>query len=107
MHAGLPLRAGELEMPKIPLEKGFSQVDWIRLTQRAGANLNGLDGKPPREDITVAECRSHKHKDDAWMILNGAVRHLSAWAAPCMHAPMPQHSFTPERQSTQSLLCVA
>eukprot|EP00955_Chlamydomonas_euryale_P057790 356894-Chlamydomonas_euryale.AAC.1 len=60
-------------MPKIPLEKGYSQMDWLRLTQR-DPNLNGLDGKPLRQDISMAELRKHKSPDDAWMVLNDLVR---------------------------------
>lgn len=60
-------------MPKIPLEKGYSQMDWLRLTQR-DPDLNGLGGKALRSDITMAEVRAHKTTDDAWMVLNGTVR---------------------------------
>uniref|UniRef100_A0A7R9VBQ8 Cytochrome b5 heme-binding domain-containing protein n=1 Tax=Chlamydomonas euryale TaxID=1486919 RepID=A0A7R9VBQ8_9CHLO len=65
-------------MPKIPLEKGYSQMDWLRLTQR-DPNLNGLDGKPLRQDISMAELRKHKSPDDAWMVLNDLVFNIGPY----------------------------
>mmetsp|Transcript_10308 Transcript_10308/g.22135 ORF Transcript_10308/g.22135 Transcript_10308/m.22135 type:complete len:283 (+) Transcript_10308:260-1108(+) len=56
----------------VPLEKGYSQMDWLRLT-RQHPNLNGLNGKPPRKDITMEEVRQHGNLSDAWTVFNGKV----------------------------------
>ncbi|GAX74991.1 hypothetical protein CEUSTIGMA_g2437.t1 [Chlamydomonas eustigma] len=60
----------------MPPGKGFSQMDWLRLT-KSGANLNGLGGKPLRKDITMEEVKRHKTKDDAWMVFNGLVYNIT------------------------------
>lgn len=60
-------------MPKIPLEKGYSQMDWLRLCQ-SNKNLNGLNGAPLRDNITMEEVKQHNTKEDAWMVFNGVVR---------------------------------
>lgn len=86
---GMPLRAHMIcRMPKIPLEKGYSQMDWLRLTEK-DKNLNGLSGGPPRTDITFMEVRKHKTIEDAWMILNGLVRNCSnsSDSASCQVSP--------------------
>lgn len=51
---------------QVPLEKGYSQVDWMKLTRQ-------LEVAPPRRDITLAEVRQHKTPDDAWMIFHNRV----------------------------------
>ena len=56
----------------MPLEKGYSQVDWLRTT-KANSNLNGLQGGPLRRDITVEEVRQHCSKEDAWMVFKDKV----------------------------------
>ncbi len=59
-------------MPKVMLEKGFSQMDWLKLVQN-NPNINGLDGRPPKDGITMDEVRMHKTREDAWMVFNGMV----------------------------------
>lgn len=47
-------------------------MDWMRSTKQ-NLNLNGLGGRPLREDITMEEVRAHSAKEDAWMVFNGLV----------------------------------
>ena len=61
---------------KVPLEKGYSQMDWMRLTARH-RNLNGLNGQRPRADITMEEVRRHSTREDAWMVLRGKVYNVT------------------------------
>lgn len=59
---------------QIPLEKGYSQMDWLRL-MRSNPGLNGNGGKI-RQDIPMEEVQQHNTKEDAWMVLNGKVIRL-------------------------------
>mmetsp|Transcript_7512 Transcript_7512/g.13014 ORF Transcript_7512/g.13014 Transcript_7512/m.13014 type:complete len:164 (+) Transcript_7512:81-572(+) len=55
-----------------PLEKGYSQVDWLRLARAT----------PPvalRKDITVAEVKRHNTVEDAWMIFRNRVYNLTPY----------------------------
>eukprot|EP00798_Chlamydomonas_sp_ICE-L_P018900 gene18900-25458_t len=55
-----------------PIEKGFTQLDWLRLT-RSGADMNEQQGAAPRKEITLEEVKLHRSRDDAWMVLHGKV----------------------------------
>ncbi|WIA37962.1 hypothetical protein OEZ86_001339 [Tetradesmus obliquus] len=68
--------AAEGRRNKVPLEKGFSQVDWLRVA-RSGADLTGGQGR--RRDITLEEVRQHRTADDAWMVLHGKVYNITPY----------------------------
>lgn len=51
---------------QVPLEKGYSQVDWMRQSRATAA-------PKPRRDITMAEVKQHKSIDDAWMVFRNRV----------------------------------
>lgn len=57
---------------KVPLEKGYSQMEWMRLT-KTHSDLAGLDGKPLRRGISMKEVRQHKSRDDCWLVYAGKV----------------------------------
>ncbi|KAH7447470.1 hypothetical protein KP509_01G108300 [Ceratopteris richardii] len=61
---------------KVPLERGFTQVDWLRLT-RTQTDLAGLNGATNRRFITKAEVKKHQSEDDAWTILKGRVYNIT------------------------------
>jgi len=82
--------------------KGFSQMDWMRLTKQ-NANLNGLAGGPLREDITMAEVREHRTKDDAWMVFNGLVGVSPACTRPAWVCPATFFSGPPRTSTTLTL----
>lgn len=73
-----PVPLAEVKRNKVPLEKGYSQVDWIRLS-RSGADLAGLKGERPRKNITKEEVASHKTPEDAWMVLRGKVYNIGPY----------------------------
>ena len=68
---------------KVALHKGFSLMDWVRLTKSGRDITGGLGG--PRlangqvREITRAELARHKKRNDAWMALNGAVYNVTAY----------------------------
>eukprot|EP00949_MAST-11_sp_MAST-11-sp1_P003565 g3565.t1 len=63
--------AAEKRRKKVRLAPGFSQMDWVRLTQRA-KNMNGLGGAAPKPR-TLKEVAEHGSKYDAWMAIHGKV----------------------------------
>jgi cytochrome-b5 reductase len=64
---------------KIPFEKGYSQMDWIRLTN-SGTDLTGLGkGHRPRKDIPLSEVALHNTVEDGWTVLRGRVYNLSPY----------------------------
>ncbi|KAL4439910.1 hypothetical protein ABPG75_002911 [Micractinium tetrahymenae] len=62
----------------VPFEKGWSQMDWVRLTQ-SGADLSGLAGGRPRRDITLEEVAQHNTRDDCWTVLRGKVYNITPY----------------------------
>jgi cytochrome b involved in lipid metabolism len=63
---------------KVPYEKGYSQMDWMRLTA-SKADLAGLGGARPRRDLTLADVAAHSSPDDAWMALRGRVYNITPY----------------------------
>lgn len=63
---------------KVPLERGFTQVDWLRLT-RTETDIAGLKGATNRRLITKAEVKQHRSEDDAWTILKGRVYNITRY----------------------------
>ena len=60
---------------KVTLEKGFSMMDWIRLT-KSGKDLTGVGGcrvNGKVREVTRSELKKHRKRKDAWMALNGVV----------------------------------
>jgi len=89
LTAGSPQPAGLFPMPgsaqvaggsatgsgrkKVTLEKGFSMMDWIRLT-KSGKDLTGVGGcrvNGKIREVTRSELKKHRKRNDAWMALNG------------------------------------
>ncbi|CAG9462223.1 unnamed protein product [Pedinophyceae sp. YPF-701] len=64
---------------KVPFEKGFSQMDWMRLT-KTDPNLNGLNGARPSKKITLEELGQHSTPEDAWMAVRGKVYSVTKYA---------------------------
>lgn len=63
---------------KIPLEKGYSQMDWMRLTN-THPDLAGRKGQPKTRAITMAEVKQHRSKEDAWLVLKGKVYNVTPY----------------------------
>lgn len=63
---------------KVPFEKGYSQMDWLKLT-RTASDLAGLKGCTSKRLILMDEVRQHQTKDDAWTVLRGRVYNISPY----------------------------
>lgn len=63
---------------KVPLERGFTQVDWLKLT-RTQPDIAGLKDGTNRRLITKAEVKQHRSEDDAWTVLKGRVYNITPY----------------------------
>ena len=55
------------DLAQVMFEIGYSQVDWVRLTQ-THPDLAGLQGARRRRDITLEEVALHCTEEDAWTV---------------------------------------
>lgn len=62
---------------KVPLEKGFSQVDWLRY-MNSSADLAALNGGIRRR-IKMEDVKKHNSKEDCWTVLHGRVYFISPY----------------------------
>jgi len=63
---------------KVPLEKGYSQMVWLKLL-RTEPDLAGLKGKSNKRMIPIAEVKEHCTEEDAWTVLRGRVYNISPY----------------------------
>lgn len=63
---------------KVPLEKGYSQMVWLRLMQ-SESDLAGLKGESPRRLLTMEEIKKHQSEGEAWTILRGRVYNVTPY----------------------------
>ncbi|XP_024022048.1 cytochrome b5 domain-containing protein RLF [Morus notabilis] len=74
--------SGKLKKPvaraKVPFEKGYSQMDWLRLTQ-THPDLAGLKGQSNRRLISMNEVKQHRQEGSMWTVLKGRVYNLSPY----------------------------
>jgi len=63
---------------KVPFEKGYSQMDWLKLTQ-THPDLAGLKGSSNRRFISMDEVKQHKSEGDIWTVLKGRVYNISPY----------------------------
>ncbi|CAN6308912.1 unnamed protein product [Urochloa humidicola] len=63
---------------KIPFEKGYSQMDWIKLT-RTHPDLAGLKGISNRRLISLEEVKQQKTGDCIWTVLKGRVYNIAPY----------------------------
>ncbi|WOH08035.1 hypothetical protein DCAR_0727471 [Daucus carota subsp. sativus] len=64
---------------KVPFEKGYSQMDWLKLTQ-THPDLAGLKGQSNKRLITLKEVKLHKTEEDSmWTVLNGRVYNITPY----------------------------
>lgn len=57
------------ENRKVPLAKGKSLNDWIRLQTSGSTDLSGTNGKVLK--VTEEDMKNHSDQSNAWVILNG------------------------------------
>lgn len=63
---------------KVPFEKGYSQMDWLKLTQ-THPDLAGLKGQSNRRLISLEEVKKHKTGDCIWTVLKGRVYNIAPY----------------------------
>ncbi|KAL8120354.1 hypothetical protein AgCh_017509 [Apium graveolens] len=64
---------------KVPFEKGYSQMDWLKLT-RTHPDLAGLKGQSNKRLISLKEVKLHKTEEDSmWTVLNGRVYNITPY----------------------------
>ncbi|KAL8142820.1 hypothetical protein V2J09_015852, partial [Rumex salicifolius] len=57
---------------KVPFEKGYSQMDWLKLT-RTHPDLAGLKGQSNRRLISMSEVKQNRTEGSMWTVLKGRV----------------------------------
>ncbi|XWS35537.1 hypothetical protein CRYUN_Cryun20dG0005500 [Craigia yunnanensis] len=63
---------------KVPFEKGYSQVDWLKLTQ-THPDLAGLKGQSNRRLISMSEVKQNQTEGSMWTVLKGRVYNISPY----------------------------
>ncbi|XP_061353468.1 cytochrome b5 domain-containing protein RLF [Gastrolobium bilobum] len=63
---------------KVPFEKGYSQMDWLKLT-RSHPDLAGLKGQSNRRLISMDEVKKHQTEGQMWTVLKGRVYNISPY----------------------------
>ncbi|KAI5681354.1 hypothetical protein M9H77_02581 [Catharanthus roseus] len=63
---------------KVPFEKGYSQMDWMRLTQ-THPDLAGLKGQSNKRLISLNEVKQHQTEDSMWTVLKGRVYNIGSY----------------------------
>ncbi|XP_051123859.1 cytochrome b5 domain-containing protein RLF [Andrographis paniculata] len=63
---------------KVPFEKGYSQMDWLKLT-RTHTDLAGLKGQSNRRLISLDEVKQHQSEGSMWTVLKGRVYNIAPY----------------------------
>lgn len=63
---------------KVPFEKGYSQMDWLKLT-RTHPDLAGLKGQSNKRLISINEVKQHQNADAMWTVLKGHVYNIAPY----------------------------
>ncbi|KNA16487.1 hypothetical protein SOVF_088840 [Spinacia oleracea] len=63
---------------KVPFEKGYSPMDWLKLT-RTHPDLAGLNGQSNRRLISMSEVKQHQTEGSMWTVLQGRVYNISPY----------------------------
>ncbi|XP_057978596.1 cytochrome b5 domain-containing protein RLF isoform X2 [Malania oleifera] len=63
---------------KVPFEKGYSQMDWLKLT-RTHPDLAGLKGQSNKRLVSMNEVKQHQTGGAMWTVLKGRVYNLSPY----------------------------
>ncbi|XP_030474250.1 cytochrome b5 domain-containing protein RLF [Syzygium oleosum] len=79
-NSGEQKSAGRKAAPraKVPFEKGYSQMDWLKLT-RTLPDLAGLKGQSNRRPISMEEVKQHQQDGSMWTVLKGRVYNISPY----------------------------
>lgn len=63
---------------KVPFEKGYSQMDWLKLTH-THPDLAGLKGKSNKRLISMREVKQHQTEGSMWTVFKGSVYNISPY----------------------------
>ncbi|KAI8031833.1 Cytochrome b5 domain-containing protein RLF [Camellia lanceoleosa] len=63
---------------KVPFEKGYSQMHWLKLTQ-THPDLAGLKGQSNRRLISLNEVKQHQTEGAMWTVLKGRVYNIAPY----------------------------
>ncbi|XP_010547268.1 PREDICTED: cytochrome b5 domain-containing protein RLF [Tarenaya hassleriana] len=63
---------------KVPFEKGYSQMDWMKLTQ-THPDLADLKGLSNRRLIPMDEVKQHRGEGSMWTVLKGRVYNITPY----------------------------
>lgn len=63
---------------KVPFEKGYSQMDWLKLT-RTHPDLAGLKGQSNKRLISLKEVKLHQTEGSMWTVLKGRVYNIAPY----------------------------
>ncbi|XP_058225298.1 cytochrome b5 domain-containing protein RLF isoform X4 [Rhododendron vialii] len=63
---------------KVPFEKGYSQMDWLKLC-RTHPDLAGLNGQSNRRLISLNEVKQHQTGGAMWTVLKGRVYNIAPY----------------------------
>lgn len=63
---------------KVPFEKGYSQMDWLKLTQ-THPDLAGLKGQSNKRLISMSEVKQNQTEGSMWTVLKGRVYNISPY----------------------------
>lgn len=63
---------------KVPFEKGYSQMDWLKLC-RTHPDLAGLNGQLNRRLISLNEVKQHQTGGAMWTVLKGRVYNIAPY----------------------------
>ena len=71
-----PVSSNPVDKKKVQLGKGFSLMDWVRLTKQS-ADLAGNKGI--QQVITLDELAKHSTENDCWMAIQGKVYNVTPY----------------------------
>ncbi|PSS09978.1 Cytochrome b5 domain-containing protein [Actinidia chinensis var. chinensis] len=63
---------------KVPFEKGYSQMDWLKLS-RTHPDLAGLKGQSNKRLISLNEVKQHQTDGAMWTVLKGRVYNIAPY----------------------------
>ncbi|XP_057524229.1 cytochrome b5 domain-containing protein RLF [Amaranthus tricolor] len=70
-----PVAKKPITRTKVPFEKGYSQMDWLKLT-RTHPDLAGLNGQSNKRLISMSEVKQHQTEGAMWTVLKGHVYNI-------------------------------
>lgn len=67
-----------VQRAKVPFEKGYSQMDWLKLT-RTHPDLAGLKGQSNKRLISLNEVKQNQSEGSMWTVLKGRVYNIAPY----------------------------